>query len=152
MAVKQIERQKSAEEIAAEKAEQARLAEEQRKAEEIRQADQVLMMSYASAEDLERAHAQELQVIDTSIATTQLQVQSQEKSLAELLAGAAEAERAGRPVPDTIATGIATVRRQIEEQNAFIARKEAEKQAKNREFEAKLAHYKELTRKVSEGH
>lgn len=152
MAVKQIERQKSAEEIAAEKAEQARLAEEQRKAEEIRQADQVLMMSYASAEDLERAHAQELQVIDTSIATTELQVQSQEKSLADLLAGAAEAERAGRPVPDNIATGIATVRRQIEEQNAFIARKEAEKQAKNREFAAKLAHYKELTRKVSEGH
>ncbi|HQW63278.1 MAG TPA: DUF4124 domain-containing protein [Pseudomonadota bacterium] len=148
LAIKQIERQKSAEEIAAEKAEKERLAEQQRQADAAKQADQVLVMSYASAEDLERAHAQELQVIDTSIATTELQVHSQERSLAELLASAAEAERAGRAVPDAVATGIARVRKQIEDQNAFIARKEAEKEGVNRDFEAKLARYKELTAKA----
>jgi hypothetical protein len=145
MAVRQIERQKSAEEIAAEKAEKERVAEAQRVADEAKQADQVLLMSYASAADLERAHAQEVQVIETSIATTQLQVRSQEKSMAELLASAAEAERAGRPVPDAVAAGIARVRVQIEGQNAFIARKEAEKQATGKVFAAKLARYKELT-------
>jgi hypothetical protein len=76
-------------------------------------------------------------------------VHSQEKSLAELLANAAEAERAGRAVPDTVASGIARVRKQIEDQNAFIARKEAEKQVVNKDFEAKLARYKELTAKVA---
>lgn len=146
LAVKQIERRKSAEELVAEKAEADRLAEEKRQADAIKQADQVLLMSYASDDDLVRAHEQEVQVFDNAIATTQLQVQSQEKSLAELLSSAAEAERGGRPVPPEVAQGIATVRQQIEEQNRFIERQETEKEAADAEFKVKLKRYRELSK------
>ncbi len=147
MAVKEIERRKSAEELAAEKAEAQRLAVEQQKADAIKQADQVLMLSYATEEDLARAHQQETEVFDNAIATTHLQVRSQENSLSELLASAAEAERAGRQVSDEIATGIGTVRQQIEAQNAFIERQETEKEAANAEFALKLKRYRDLKAK-----
>jgi hypothetical protein len=144
LSVKEIERRKSAEELAAEKAAAEKKAEEQRVADVAKQADQVLMLSYASEEDLVRAHQQETEVFDNAIATTHLQVQSQEKSLAQLLGSAAEAERAGRPVPDETAKGIATVRLQIEEQNSFIERQEVEKEKSNAEFAVKLKRYREL--------
>ena len=147
MAVKEIERRKSPEELAAEKAEAERKAEAQREIDAAKQADQVLMLSYATEEDLMRAHHQETEVFDNAIATTRLQVQSQEKSLAELLGSAAESERGGRPVPDEVAKGIATVRQQIEEQNQFIERQEIEKEKGNAEFAVKLKRYRELKAK-----
>ncbi|HET7845133.1 MAG TPA: DUF4124 domain-containing protein [Xanthomonadales bacterium] len=149
LAVKKIDRPKTAEEIAAEKAAAAAKAEEQRKVEERQREEQVLLMSYSSEDDLKRGHDQQLGAIDTAIATANLQLVNQQKSLADLLSSAAESERANQPVPQALADNITKVRQQIEEQNTFIARKEAEKADAEAEFARKLAHYREVVERNS---
>jgi hypothetical protein len=144
LAVRTIERRKTAEELAAEKAQAEAEAEARRKLEADRQADQVLLMSYASADDLKRAHQEQLDVIDQAIATARIQAESQQKSLAELLASAAESERAGKPIPDAVTKSIANVRGTIEQQHAVAAKREAERAAATAEFEARLKRYETL--------
>lgn len=147
MAVRQIDRQKTPEEIAAEKLAAEKAAEEKRKLEAEQQEEQVLMLSYASEDDLKRAHDKAVEAIDTAIATTNMQLQNQQKSLAELLASAAESERAGVEVSADVAKNIGLVRSQIEAQNQFIARKEQEKIAEQAEYEARLKRYREVRAK-----
>lgn len=144
LAVKQFERPKTQEELAAEKAAAAAAAEQQRKTEERQREEQVLLMSYSSEDDLKRGHEQQVQAVDTAIATANLQLVNQQKSLADLLASAAESERANQPVSQSLADNITKVRQQIEEQNTFIARKEAEKVAAEQAFQRKLEHYREV--------
>lgn len=143
-AVGSIERRKTPEEIAAEQAAAAAKAEEERRLAEQRQADQVLLLSYASVADIERVRDQELEVHDTAIATARLQLESQQRSLAQWLANAAESERAGKAVPEHVAANIARVRAQIESQNAYILRKQEEKAATKRTFEERIARFEEL--------
>lgn len=147
LAVRQIERQKTPEEIAAEKLAAEKAEEEKRRLEAEQHAEQVLMLSYASEDDLERAHDKSVEAIDTAIATTQMQLANQQKSLAELLASAAESERAGLEVSADVAKNIKLVRTQIESQNQFIARKEQEKIAEQAEYEARLKRYREVRAK-----
>lgn len=144
VAVKNIPRVKTAEEKAAEAAAAAAKAETDRIVAEQKAADQVLLMSYASEEDLVRAHQQELQMFDTTIETAKLQVENQQRTLADLLGAAAESERAKKPVPEKIAQSIATVRGQIEAQNAVILRKEQERLQASKEAEERLARYRKL--------
>lgn len=150
LAVKQFERPKTQEELAAEKAKAEAEAAAKAEVEEQKRQDQVLLMSYASEDDLKRGHEQQMQAIDTAIATANLQLGNQQKSLAELLGSAAESERANQPVPDALAANIATVRKQIEEQNTFIARKEAEKVEAEAEFARKLAKYRDVVERNAE--
>jgi hypothetical protein len=150
LAVKQFERPKTAEELAAEKAKAQAEAEAKAAVERQQQEDQVLLMSYASEDDLKRGHEAQMQAIDTAIATANLQLGNQQKSLADLLGSAAESERANQPVPEALAANIATVRKQIEEQNRFIARKEAEKVAAEAEFARKLAKYRDVVERNAE--
>jgi len=144
VAVRSFERIKTADELAAEKAAVAEKEEAERIAAEQKAADQVLLMSYANEGDLTRAHQQELQMIDTTVATAKLQLENQQRTLAELLAVAAESERAKTPVPENIAKSIGIARSQIEEQNAVMVRKDAERLVSIKEYEAELARYRDL--------
>ncbi|MCE3001338.1 MAG: DUF4124 domain-containing protein [Xanthomonadaceae bacterium] len=144
LAVKEIPRVKSAEELAAEKKAAEEKAEADRIAAEQAESDRILLTAYSSEDDLKRVHDQQMQMIDTAVETAKLQLAYQQGSLADLLAIAAESERAKKPVPENIATSIATVRRQIEEQNATITRKEAERVTATADFEAKLDRYRKL--------
>ncbi len=144
VAVRNFDRIKSAEELAAEKVAADEKAEADRIAAEQKAADQVLLMSYASEDDLTRAHQQELQMIDTTVATAKLQLENQQRTLADLLAVAAESERAKTPVPEKIAKSIGTARSQIEEQNAVMVRKDAERLVSIKEHKEKLARYRDL--------
>jgi hypothetical protein len=139
-----IERRKTAEEVAAEEAAAAAKAAEEKRIAEQRQSDQVLLMSYSSVADLERVRDEETQVFDNAIATARLQLESQQRSLAQWLANAAESERAGKSVPDNVAANIAKVRAQIEEQNAFILRKEQEKAQTRAAFDQRIKRFEEL--------
>ncbi|HET9484166.1 MAG TPA: DUF4124 domain-containing protein [Xanthomonadales bacterium] len=144
VAVKKIDRIKTPEELAAEKAQAQKDAEAKKIADKKAHEDQVLMQSYANEEELVRVHEDGMRVIDTAIATTRMSMKNQEKSLTELLAAAAEAERAKKPVPESISKGITTVRKTLEEQQAQIAKREAEKVAATAGFEAKRARFREL--------
>src|SRR5690349_16935901 len=88
--VKQVERAKTQEELAAEAAQRVLDAEAAKIAEAQAQADRALMMSYATEADLMHARDQELGVLDASMVTAKLTTTSQEKKLSELLALAAD--------------------------------------------------------------
>lgn len=144
IAVKEIERIKTPEELAAEKVAAEQAVVEKRERDARIKADNVLLQSYPAEADLARAHGQQLSAIDGVVKTTELSIQSHEKSLGELLAAAADSERAKVPVPDTIAKSIETVRGELETQRGIIARKEAEKRELEVDYQARLVRYREL--------
>jgi hypothetical protein len=142
--VREIERRKTPEELAAEKAEAEAAAEAERRREAQAQADRVLLMSYATEDDLKRSNERELEVLESAVQTGRLQMARHERHLAELLAEAADVERAGQPVPAELAARIDAVRAQIEEQRAFLTRKQAEKAQSTLEFTLRLVRYREM--------
>lgn len=144
MAVREIERRKTPEEQAAEKAAAEKAAEIQRLRDAQQQADRVLMMSYASEDDLQRSNAQELEVMESSIQTGRLQMARHERQLAELLAQAADVERSGQAVPAELVGRIDQVRDLIEDQRAFITRKLAQQAQSHLEFTMRLIRYREM--------
>jgi hypothetical protein len=148
MEVKKLERQKTAEELAADREQAKRDAEAKVVAENQAQQDRALMMSYTSEADLERARLQELEVVQASINTTKLSLASQEKALADILAHAASFERAKKPVPQVTADQLKMVRQQIEITSKQVAERGEELKRINGSYEAKLARYRELKAKV----
>ncbi|MFN7551727.1 MAG: DUF4124 domain-containing protein [Pseudomonadota bacterium] len=142
--VRRIDRIKTPEELATEAAAEKSRAEAERLAAEQREADRILLSAYANEDDIKRAHAQRMQMIDTEIQTAKLQLTSLQAKLAELLAVAAESERANSPVPESIASQIENVRRQIGGQNENITRSETERVTGTAEFESTIARYREL--------
>ena len=119
-------------------AEAARLAEEQAKR------DNVLLTSYDSEEALERSYRERFDLLEQTLTTARMGMESQEKSLSDLLAHAAGLERAGKKVPDAIVQSIGTARRQVQEQRAYLERREAEKQELDAEHADTLARYRRL--------
>jgi hypothetical protein len=146
--VKKIERQKTPEEILAEREQAKRDAEAKIVAEAQAQQDRALMMSYTSEVDLKRARDQELEVVQASINTTKLSLASQEKALAEILAHAASFERAKKPVPQVTADQLKVVRQQIDTTNRQLTERQAEMKRIDAAYTAKFARYRELKAKV----
>ena len=146
--VRKLERQKTPEEIAAER-EQAKVdADAKLVAEAQAQQDRALMMSYNSEEDLERARSQEVEVVQASINTSKLSLASQEKALAEILAHAASFERAKTPVPQVTNDQLKIVRQQIDTTNKQITLREAEMSRIKATYDAKFSRYRELKTKM----
>ncbi len=146
--IKTIERQKTMEEIAAERAQAKADADAKIIADAKAQQDRALMMSYTSEADLQRAQTQELEVVKASINTTKLSLASQEKALAEILAHAASFERAKKPVPQVTTDQLTMVRQQIDTTNKQVIERNLELKRIEDNYEVKLARYRELKSKV----
>jgi hypothetical protein len=146
--VKKLERQKTPEEIQAEREQAKRAAEAQVIADAQAQQDRALMMSYTSEADLQRARDQELEVVQASVNTTKLSLASQEKALAEILAHAASFERAKTPVPQVTTDQLKVVRQQIDTTNRQLAERQAEMKRIEATYTAKFARYRELKAKI----
>lgn len=143
--VKQVERAKTQEELAAEAAQKVLEAENRKLAEARAQADRALMLSYNTEADLLRAREQELGVLDANMVTAKLTMGSQEKNLSDLLAHAADFERNKKAVPKTVTDSIATVRAQIESQQKTLIDREAAKETVRKDYDAKLIRWRELS-------
>jgi hypothetical protein len=146
--IKKLERQKTPEEIQAERAQAKRDADAKVIADAQAQQDRALMMSYTSEADLTRARDQELEVVQASVNTTKLSLASQEKALAEILAHAAGYERAKQPVPQVTADQLKVVRQQIDTTNRQLAERQAEMKRIEASYASKFARYRELKAKV----
>jgi len=147
--VKQVERAKTQEELAAEAAQKIKDEEERKLAEAQAQADRALMLSYNTEADLLRMRDQEIGVIESNMVTAKLTMASQEKNLSELLAHAADFERTKKAVPKNVADSIASVRAQIDSQQKSLAEREASKDTVRKDYEVKLARWRELSAKSS---
>lgn len=144
IAIKEFERAKTPEELAAEKAIAEQEAEVQRIEEARRKADEVLAVSYPSEDDLERGFREELEAIDSAVETANLSIRSRQKSLAQWLAVAAEAERADKPVPENVSTSITMVREQLQAQRAIVAQAAIDKLRAEVNFKDRLQRYREI--------
>ncbi len=142
--VRTIERAKTKEELAAEQKLAAQDAEKRKIEAEKKRQDNVLMISYPTEDDLKRSHEQELKAFDGTIRTQELSAAGYEKSLNELLATAAESERAGQQVPPALAQRVDKVRADLEMQRKVIEQKQADRTQLQRDFEVKLARYREI--------
>ncbi len=144
VAIKQIERQKSAEERAADKAaaEVAAAQAAEREADEL--ADRALSATFANDRELYNFYAEQLSMVDGEIAGGNASLKNQQRSLGTLLSAAADAERAGKPVPERVAENIVLVRSQIEKQRAHIEARRTRKSELANERDYKIQRFKEL--------
>lgn len=150
VAVNRVERALTAEERAALQAQREAAALAEREAEEQARRDHVLLGSYPSENDLERSFRERFELLANVIKNARMGLESQEKSLAELLAHAAQLEQAGKPVPAKVTASIETARRQTEAQRSFLQRQREEETSLQLEYEQTLGRYRELMAKYAE--
>jgi chromosome segregation ATPase len=147
MAVKEVDRALTPEELAAAKAKAAEEEAARKAKEEQDKADAVLLGSYGSVQELERSYQERYDLLDQSIASAEAGVKSQEKSLAELLAHAASLERQGKPVPPNIASSIDVAKKQVAQQREYLAKRQAERVELDDEYARIKQRYVEVSAK-----
>lgn len=110
--------------------------------------DAQMLAAYPTERDLSDAQAAQLAMIDQYIQSTQISLQSQEKSLTDMLSHAADLERSGKPIPATLSRQIESLRANVEKQKAYITAKQQEKIDSAAKFETELGHYREIRAKA----
>lgn len=130
----------SEEQIAAREAQ--KIAEQQRKLdEEQEKRDQILLSSYGSVAELDRAFEERFDLLEQTLESARVGIRSQEKSLADLLAHAAGLQRQNKPVPDSIRSSIELAQRQVAQQREYFAGREAEKAVVDKEYQQTRERY-----------
>jgi hypothetical protein len=143
--VSHTERAPTEEERVVLEAEAARLEQEKRLADDKAKMDAVLVASYPSEVELERAYKERFDLIEQSVESARVGIRSQEKSLTDLLSHAGDLERNGRNVPAAVIESIGKTRAQVADQRDYLAKREAERAALRKEYEDLLARYRHLT-------
>lgn len=149
--VKEQERAKTAEELAAEREERERVASEEgerkRLAREQAARDRVLLDTFTTEDDLLLARNGKLQAIDARVQHTNRVVEKLRSELAALRKQAANEELSGNVVPQKVREEISRVERQISENLGFIELRRIEEGEITAQFEADLVRYRELKAK-----
>ena len=131
----------------AELAEQARnhtaIEAEKRRIREQEMKDQQLMAIYGHEDDIALVRDRKLADIDTQMKGTQATLETLRKSLERMQAQAEAEKRAGRSIEQN-QKDIAKTEAQIEKHSAALQKREAEKAAVLKHYEADLARYREL--------
>jgi prophage tail gpP-like protein len=140
--VKEVDRARTPEELAAYKEKLRQEAEAARQAEAQRKRDESLLASYANEDDIKRAFSQRTELIEQQIESSKLDIDMRTKSLDTMVTRAAESERAGRKVSDALKATIEGERAHIERQRAYIVEKQAEKAATEKEYQETLNAYR----------
>lgn len=148
LVVKHVDRPKTAEEMKADDATAARQARQKHIADEQAKSDEQILAAYPDEHDLVSSQKAQLDMIEQNIQATQISLQSQEKSLTEMLSHAADLDRNGKPVSAALQSQIESLRQSVEKQKAYISGKQQEKTAAERKFEIELTHYRELHAKA----
>jgi hypothetical protein len=148
LVIKHVERLKTAEEIKAAEQEAARNAAAKQVADEQAKADQQTLAAYPTENELIETQNAQLAMLDQNILATEISLQNQEKSLAEILSHAADLDRTGKPVPAALQSQIDVLRRNIEKQKQYIAAKTQDKADASKKNTAELARYRELRARV----
>lgn len=144
MTVDTVERALTDAERDALSAEQAEALAAKRSAAEQAERDQMLLGSYPSEKDIERAYQERIALLEESLKASQVAIEGQRQSLASLLASAADRELSGQPVDARTVATVRETHRQIALQREQLQRHEIQRAALQQEFESTLARYREL--------
>jgi hypothetical protein len=142
--VRHVDRQLTADERAAAK----KVADQQAaalQAEQQRQRDDMQMLNaYPTEASFVSAKNAELENFDQTTRTTRINLQGQEKALADLLTRAGDLERAKQPVPPYLTQRISEQRNTVASLRATLQRQQASKDAAKVKIDAQLQHYRQL--------
>lgn len=129
----------------AQKAREAETAAEAAKIEADRlQNDRTLLSSYSSESELQKTYGERLMLVEESVKSAQVGIDSQRGSLASLLAHATDRELAGQAVDARTLENLGEAHRQLGEQKQILQRREAERKDLQNELDDLLARYREL--------
>lgn len=144
MVKKETDRAKSDEEIAEEKR-LAKAKEEKEKAEaEQKKKDEILLQTFSSVEDIERARDDRVSALEATIKLTQQRSQKIQEDLDKRIKQAAAAERAGKAPSEALLKDIESLKRQIKNNDKFIEGKRAEQEVIKEDHAKDIAHFKKL--------
>lgn len=109
-----------------------------------RERDRTLLSSYSSESELQNTYSERLMLVEESVKSAQVGIDSQRGSLTSLLAHATDRELAGQAVDKRTLENIGEAHRQLGEQKIVLQRREAERAALQHELDTLLARYREL--------
>jgi hypothetical protein len=144
VAVRHVDRQLTADErVAAKKVADQQAAALQ--AEQQRQRDDMqLLNAYPNETAFMSAKNAEVENFEQAVRTTRLNLQGQEKALADLLTRAGDLERAKQPVPAYLNQRITEQRNTVASLRTALQRQQASKDAARVKVDAQLQHYRQL--------
>ncbi len=149
--VKELEKAKSKEEIAAERERQRRLEEERRRQAEQARKDRILLETFSSEDDIILTRDGKIAALESEIKLTRSRIDKLRDNLDQMIKAAATQERAGKEPSKEVTRDIASLKRQIAENEKHIEDKKAEQEAIRKEFQGYLERFRELRRKKEEG-
>lgn len=144
MTTGEVERALTDEERVEAAAETAIMDASRKLAEERAQRDQVLIGSYSTERDLQRAYDERFSLVDETLKATRVGIDSQRQTLASLLANAADREFGGQAVDARTRESIRETYLRLSSQQTLMQRREAERAVLEAEFDETLARYREL--------
>ena len=118
--------------------------EQEKKAAEQRRKDNILLLTFSTERDLNLAHKNRLQAVESIIQITNSNTKSLQNNLNQLQKQAADYERSGQIVPERIIADMESLKEQIKDNQAFIARKQIVVNEINDKFGADLKRFREL--------
>lgn len=144
MVKEETERAKTKEELAEEKRLEEIQAEKDRIAKEQKKKDAILLQTFSSVEDIERARDERLSALEASIKLTQARSEKIQQDLDKRIRKAASAERAGKAPSEELLNDIESLKRQIKNNDKFIEGKRAEQEVIKEDHAKDIAHFKKL--------
>jgi hypothetical protein len=142
VAVKQVERAKTKEEIALAAAKAKEAARIKAAADKLAAADKALLDSYSEEADIKRTFDARVELLQQQLESTKADIAVRERVLSDLLAQAARSEQSGKPVSAALKSSIDDSRKQIESQKNLLVSKSKDREAAKKDYETLLASYK----------
>ncbi|HWP94914.1 MAG TPA: DUF4124 domain-containing protein [Gammaproteobacteria bacterium] len=139
-----LEAQKTPEQLAAEAAERERQEQERKAAEERAAHDRMLLATYTSVADLERARDRRIQDLEAQVRVTSGTIANLETQLAELEKQRKTFVASGREVPAQLDQDIEHARADLLRNQQFLIAKQQEIEKTRRTFADDIARFKEL--------
>jgi hypothetical protein len=106
--------------------------------------EHAMLTSYGTEADLRRAYGDRLELLKSTLESTDVGLQNLHSSLADLLTDAAEAELAHKPINAKRAGEIREMHAEMLRQQTFQANRKAELMSLDAEFQRMLTRYREL--------
>jgi hypothetical protein len=119
-------------------------AEEDRIAAEQKKKDDVLLKTFSTVGDIERARDERLTALDASIKLTQARNEKIQYDLDKRIQNAAAAERNGKEPSESLLGAIESLKRQLKNNDAFIDAKRVEQEEIKASHAKDIAHFKKL--------
>lgn len=142
--VDEKERAKSEEELEEERRQEALKAEEERLAAERERRDQILLQTFSSVSDLEKARDDKLLALESTISIIETRNEKIQADLDNRIKKAADEERAQGKPSDDLLKDIEDLRRQITNNNQHIAEKRSEQEELKETYARDIERFKEL--------